>query len=63
MGRSPPLRADRRRSRKVLRLAAPTANVYDYHVHTPYSDGEFPERMARAAADPGPDGVGCSRAA
>jgi histidinol-phosphatase (PHP family) len=32
--------------------------VYDYHVHSNYSDGEFMGRMVRAAADAGLDGVG-----
>ncbi|MEF8850799.1 MAG: PHP domain-containing protein [Haloarculaceae archaeon] len=32
--------------------------MYDYHVHSNYSDGEFMGRMVRAAADAGLDGVG-----
>jgi histidinol-phosphatase (PHP family) len=32
--------------------------VYDYHVHSNYSDGVFMGRMVRAAADAGLDGVG-----
>jgi len=32
--------------------------VYDYHVHSSYSDGEFLSLMLQAAADAGLDGVG-----
>ncbi|WP_123537959.1 PHP domain-containing protein [Halosimplex salinum] len=32
--------------------------MYDYHVHSSYSDGEFLDRMLGAAADAGLDGVG-----
>ncbi|GAB3422557.1 histidinol-phosphatase [Haloparvum alkalitolerans] len=32
--------------------------MYDYHVHTNYSDGEFLRWMVNAAADAGLDGVG-----
>ncbi|WP_435100323.1 PHP domain-containing protein [Halorubrum sp. N11] len=32
--------------------------MYDYHVHTNYSDGMFLRRMVDAAADAGVDGVG-----
>ena len=32
--------------------------MYDYHVHTNYSDGAFLRRMVDAAADAGVDGVG-----
>ena len=32
--------------------------VYDYHVHSNYSDGAFLQRMVDAAADAGLDGVG-----
>ena len=32
--------------------------MYDYHVHSNYSDGEFMGRMVRAAVDAGLDGVG-----
>jgi histidinol-phosphatase (PHP family) len=32
--------------------------VYDHHVHTNYSDGEFLPRMVAAAEDAGLDGVG-----
>ncbi|PSQ38010.1 hypothetical protein BRD10_04485, partial [Halobacteriales archaeon SW_12_71_31] len=32
--------------------------MYDYHVHSTYSDGSFLEWMVRAAADAGLDGVG-----
>jgi histidinol-phosphatase (PHP family) len=32
--------------------------VYDYHVHSNYSDGVFMGRMVRAAADAGLDGIG-----
>ena len=32
--------------------------MYDYHVHTNYSDGTFLRRMVDAAADAGLDGVG-----
>ena len=32
--------------------------MYDYHVHSSYSDGEFLPWMVRAAADAGLDGVG-----
>ena len=32
--------------------------MYDYHVHSSYSDGEFLTRMLRAAADADLDGVG-----
>jgi len=32
--------------------------VYDYHVHSNYSDGEFLRRMVEAAEDAGLDGVG-----
>jgi len=32
--------------------------VYDYHVHSNYSDGDFLSRMVSAAADAGLDGVG-----
>jgi histidinol-phosphatase (PHP family) len=32
--------------------------VYDYHVHSTYSDGRFLGRMVSAAADAGLDGVG-----
>jgi histidinol-phosphatase (PHP family) len=36
----------------------PYRGVYDYHVHSNYSDGEFMGSMLRAAADAGLDGVG-----
>lgn len=39
-------------------MATGIATVYDYHVHSTYSDGEFLEGMVRAAADAGLDGVG-----
>jgi len=32
--------------------------MYDYHVHTTYSDGSFLEEMVDAAAAAGLDGVG-----
>lgn len=32
--------------------------MYDYHVHSNYSDGTFLDQMVRAAADAGLDGVG-----
>jgi histidinol-phosphatase (PHP family) len=32
--------------------------VYDYHVHSNYSDGDFIHRMVNAAAEAGLDGVG-----
>ncbi|ACM56945.1 histidinol phosphate phosphatase HisJ family [Halorubrum lacusprofundi ATCC 49239] len=35
-----------------------TRSVYDYHVHTNYSDGAFLSRMVDAATDAGLDGVG-----
>ena len=35
-----------------------TIAVYDYHVHSNYSDGEFLRRMVEAAEDAGLDGVG-----
>lgn len=38
--------------------ADPDPSVYDYHVHSNYSDGEFLRRMLDAAEDAGLDGVG-----
>ena len=37
---------------------APRSGVYDYHVHSTYSDGTFLGWMVGAAADAGLDGVG-----
>jgi histidinol-phosphatase (PHP family) len=41
-----------------LKVAVTVVAVYDYHVHSNYSDGSFLERMVAAAADTALDGVG-----